>query len=124
MNPNLNAFLSSVRSLLIVIGAVMAREGYEHTNYYSDVMMASGSIMVVGPAVWAVYSSLANWWKAAAIGTQSGINLVLSGKALAADGKTLVSQIGSETTPVKQVTIETTKEIAKDFAPTAPIEKA
>lgn len=119
MNPNLNALLSSVRALLLVIGGLLAEHGLEHSTAYSYIMISAGSLMVVGPAVWGVWASFDNWWKAAAVGTQSGINLVLSGKALAADGKTLVSQIGPDTTPAKPVTIETTKEIVKDLAPAA-----
>lgn len=124
MNPQMNQFFSALRVLLIAVGAIMAKEGWEHTTIYSYVMIASGAVMVVGPAIWGVWSAGANWWKAAAIGTQSGINLVLSGKALAADGKTLVSQIGTGTTPAKPVTIETTKEIVQDMAPTKPPAKA
>jgi len=117
MNPNLNAFLSSVRALLLVIGGLLAEHGLEHSTYYSDVMIAAGSIMVVGPAIWGVWSSITNWHKAAAVGAQSGINMVLSGKALAADGKTLITQIGPDSTPVKPVTVATAAEIVKDFAP-------
>jgi hypothetical protein len=124
MNPNLNAFLTSVRALLLVIGGLLAEHGLEHSSYYSWVMVGAGSILVIGPAIWGVWSSLDNWWKAASIGTQSGINLVLSGKALASDGKTLISQLGPDTTPVKAVTIETAKEIVKDFAPAVHPEKS
>ncbi|HCE07483.1 MAG TPA: hypothetical protein DEQ40_02565 [Oxalobacteraceae bacterium] len=121
MNPNLNAFLSSVRALLLVIGGLLAEHGLEHSTAYSYIMISAGSILVVGNALWALWASFDSWWKAAAIGTQSGINLVLSGKALAADGKTLISQIGPESTPVKPVTVATAAEIVKDFAPaTAP----
>jgi hypothetical protein len=120
MNPNLNAFLSSVRALLLVIGGLLAEHGLEHSTAYSYIMIAAGSILVVGPAIWGVWSAFDNWHKAAAIGTQSGINLVLSGKALAADGKTLISQLGPNSTPVKPVTVETATEIVKDFAPATP----
>lgn len=124
MNPNLNAFLTQLRVVLLLIGGYMAEQGLDHTTTYKWVIFAGGAVLVLGNALWALWASFANFWKAAAIGTQSGINLVLSGKALAADGKTLVSQIGSETTPVKQVTIETTKEIVNDMAPSAPIAKS
>lgn len=124
MNPNLNAVLAQLRVVLIVIGTLMAEQGYDHTTAYKWIIVASGAVMVLGNALWALWASISNWWKAAAVGTQSGINLVLSGKALAADGKTLVSQIGPDTTPALQVTIASTKEIAKDFPPAAPIAKS
>lgn len=119
MNPNLNAFLSSLRALLLVIGGLLAEHGLEHTTYYSDVMIAAGAVMVVGPAIWGVWSALVNWHKAAAIGSQATLNMVAAGKAIAADGTTLTA-VGTGTTPPKAVTIATAAEIVKDFAPATP----
>lgn len=123
MNPNFNAFISSVRYLLVVIGTIMAEQGLDHTTTYKWVVVSSGAIMIIGPAIWGVWSSIYNWYKAAAVGAQAGMNMVLQGKALAQDGTTVTS-IGDGTTPLKQVTVATTKEIVKDFPPDAPIAKS
>ena len=123
-DPQFNAFLANLRILLVAIGSVMAYEGWEHSAIYSYVMIASGAIMVVGPAAWATWSSFVNWRKASAVGVQAGINLTVSGKALAADGKTVVSE-NNGTTPPLAVTLATAAEIVKDFAPaTSSIAKA
>lgn len=124
MNPNLNALLTAVRTLLLVVGGIMAKEGFEHSTIYSVVMILSGSIMVLGPAVWGVWSSFSNWRKASAVGVAAGINMTIRGKALAEDGTTVVSAFDGATPP-KPVTIATAAEIVKDFAPpTASIAKS
>lgn len=123
MNPNLNAFLTSVRALLLVLGGLLAEHGLEHSTAYSYVMIGAGSIMVIGPAIWGVWSSFANWRKASAVGVQAGINLTVSGKALASDGKTVVSE-NNGTTPPLAVTVATAAEIVKDFAPSTPPAKS
>ena len=123
-DPQFNAMLANLRILLAALGAVMAREGYEHTTAYSIVIQISGSILVIGPLARAAYSSFVNWRKASAAGVQAGINLTVSGKALASDGKTVVSE-NDGTTPPLAVTLATAAEIVKDFAPpTASIAKA
>lgn len=123
MNPNLNATLSSIRVLLIVLGSVLADQGLGHTEVYKWIMIASGAVMVVGPAVWAVWSSISNWHKAAAVGVAAGVNMALQGKALAADGVTVVLK-NDGSTPPKPFTVATATEVVKDFAPAAPIAKA
>lgn len=122
MNPNLNATLSALRVLLITIGSVMADQGLAHSTAYSYVMMAAGSIMVIGPAVWAVWSSIVNWRKAASVGAQSTLNMVAANKAIDVNGN-VVSQIGPDTTPFKPVTESTTVDIIKNFPPASPIAK-
>jgi hypothetical protein len=118
MNPNLNAFLTSVRALLLVVGGLLAEHGLEHSTYYSWVMIGAGSVLVIGPAIWGVWSSLVNWRKAAAIGVQAGINLTVSGRAVTDDGK-VISQFSSHTdaTPPKLVTRSSAQEIIDTFGP-------
>ena len=118
MNPNLNAFLTSVRALLLVIGGLLAEHGLEHSSYYSWVMIGAGSILVIGPAVWGVWSSIYNWHKAAAVGVAAGVNMTVAGKALAEDGSIISAFSGdNNATPPKPVTVATATEIVKDFAP-------
>lgn len=124
MNPNLNALLSSLRALLITIGGVMAAKGLENTGAYFWVMTAAGSTMVVGPAIWGVWSAFSNWRKASAVGVQAGVNMTVAGKALATDGVTVVTSNDGSTPPL-QVTLATAAQIVKDFAPpTSSIAKA
>lgn len=125
MNPNLNALLSSIRVLLITIGGVMATKGLENTGAYFWVMTAAGSTMVVGPAVWGVWSAFATWRKASAVGVAAGINMTIQGKAVAEDG-TVISKFGADAdaTPPKPVTEASGAEIVAKFAPTTPPAKA
>lgn len=122
MNPQLNAVLSSIRSLLMVLGTVLAAHGLAASGLYFWVQLAAGSVMVVGPAIWGVYTSIENYRRARATGVQAGINLVTSGKAITEDGS-VVSKLDG-TTPPKAVTLATADQIIKDFAPAQPIAKA
>lgn len=123
MNPKLNAFLAQVRVVLLLIGGYMAEQGLDHTTTYKWIMFVAGAILVLGNALWALWASFSNFWKASAVGVQAGINLTVAGKALAADGTTLVSA-NDGSTPPKPVTVATAAEIVKDFAPAAPIAKS
>ena len=123
MNPALNAFLSNVRILLVILGGLMVELGIDHLPEYKWIMIAAGSITVLGNAVWAAWSSFMNWRKAAAVGVAAGINLTVQGKALAADGVSVVSANDGSTPPLP-VTIATAAEIVKEFAPDAYPAKA
>ena len=72
-DPNINGILSSVRILLITIGGVMAGDGLQNTTAYHWVMIIAGSIMVVGPAAWGVYSSFVNFRRARAVGVHAQV---------------------------------------------------
>jgi len=117
-DPNINGILASIRILLITVGGVMATKGLENTGAYFWVMTAAGSIMVVGPAVWGVYSSFVNFRRARAVGVQAGINMAVQGKALASDGS-VISHVGPDTTPALDVTLATSDEIINKFGPVA-----
>ena len=126
MNPNLNAFLTSVRTLLLVAGGLLAEHGLEHSTYYSWIMIGAGSVMVVGPAIWGVWSSLINWHKAAAVGVAAGIAMTVQGKAVTESGE-VISKFSADTsdTPPKAVTVASAAEIVANFAPpTSTIAKA
>jgi hypothetical protein len=109
-------FMTSARYLIFLAGNWLATH-----NYISDssVNTMVSAVLILGPLAWAY---LNNWLKnhkgaaenAAAV--QAGIELVTQGKALASDGSTLVS-VNSGMTPPKPVTVETAKEIIRDFAP-------
>lgn len=59
MDPSLQPILSAVRSLLIVAGTFLAAHGYAHGG--EDLQLAAGAIMVVGPALWGVYSAISHY---------------------------------------------------------------
>ena len=124
-NANVDALFSSIRSLLIVLGTILAGYGMTNTGWYFWIEAGAGSIMVIGPAAWGVYVAFTNLLKqrkAVAVGVQSGINLVATGNALAADGA--VISVNSGMTPPKPVTIKSAQEIVRNFAPsTPPVEK-
>lgn len=123
MNPNLNAFLASVRSFLLILGGLMVEQGLDHTTIYKYLLLAAGSVVVVGNGAWAVWSSYSNWRKASAVGVAAGVNMAVQGKAVADDG-TVISKFNGEGTPPKPVTVATAAQIVKDFAPTEPIAKS
>ena len=115
-DPNINGILSSIRIFLITIGGVMAGNGMENTGAYHWIMLIAGSIMVVGPAAWGVWSSFVNFRRARAVGVQAGINLVVSGQAVTPDGS-VVTQLGPGTTPMKDVTLATSDQIIAKLGP-------
>lgn len=117
MNPNLNAFLTSVRALLMVIGTLMAEQGLDHTSAYKYIMLVAGSLMVVGPAVWGVWSSFSNWRKASAVGVAAGINMTVAGKAVDHEGNAISAFSQAAETPPKAVTVASAADIVKEFAP-------
>lgn len=98
----------------------MATAGVATTSpLYRAVEFASGAILVVGPALWGVWTAIqrARQKKAAlAIGVASGINLAVQGQALASDGSVLTT---GSTTPPKPVTVQAAQEIVAKFAPKA-----
>lgn len=118
MNPNLNAFLAQVRVFLLLIGGFMVEQGFDHTTAYKWIMVAAGSIVVLGNAVWALWSSYANWRKASAVGVAAGINMTVQGKAVTESGE-VISKFSAEAsdTPPKPVTVASAAEIVANFAP-------
>ena len=113
------AFMSMLKQaqfLLIAVGAVMIHLGLDHGEAYKIITVAAGSGMVVGTAAWGLWSSYQNFRKASAIGVQAGINLTVSGKALAADGHTVVSE-NDGTTPPLPVTLASAAQIVSSFGP-------
>jgi hypothetical protein len=117
-DPNFNAVLTQVQALLICVGTVMAKAGFENTSSYKWVMLGSGSIVAVGSALWGVYNALVNLRRARAVGVQASLNMVQAGKALTSDGQ-IVTQIGPDTTPFKPATLQTSDQIVADFGPKA-----
>lgn len=125
MNPQLNAFLAQLRIVLIIIGTLMAEQGFDHSTFYKWIMVGSGTIVVFGNALWALWSTFTNWWKAAAVGAAAGIAMTAQGKALDHDGNAISAFSPEAETPPLPVTISSAKDIVKEFAPpTASIAKA
>lgn len=117
MNPNLNAFLSQLRVVLIILGSLLAEQGMDHTIVYKYLLVASGSVVVLGNALWALWASYSNWRKASAVGVQAGINLTASGQALSEAGEVISQFSSAAATPPKPVTVATAAEIVANFGP-------
>lgn len=118
MNPNFNAFLTQLKLFLIVIGTLLAEQGLDHTTAYKWIMLASGSVIVIGNAGWALWSSYSNWRKAAAVGAQATLNMMASGKAVDQEGN-FISKFSPDAVPPKPITVASATEIVKNFAPPA-----
>lgn len=120
VKPEVVAFLASVRIFCTVLGTLMAKEGWDHNGFYHAIMFTAGSVMALGCGAYGVYATFRNMWRALAVGTQAGINLAVSGKAVDSHGNVIEKFTDPDSTPPKPVTVETAKEIVKDFAPSAP----
>lgn len=71
-----NAAFSSIRSLLLVLGTVLAGKGLTDTGLYFWVETIAGGIMVVGPAAWSAYLAVSRVWQtreAQRMGVASGL---------------------------------------------------
>lgn len=116
MNPKILAVFAAGRGLCIAAGAAMVALNLGDTHTYKIVMQVAGSIMVVGPILWAVVEKLVTFGRALAAAVQAGIDLTLSGKAVDSQGEP-ISRFSPDATPPKQVTVASATEIIKDFAP-------
>lgn len=113
-----NQVKTSVRFLLFFAGAWLADHHYIPANDVNDLVSA---LLVIGPLVWAWLDNIIKARQARirdAVAVQAGINLTTSGKALASDGKTILTQNGG-TTPPLPVTVQTGQQIIKDLGPAA-----
>lgn len=57
-NPSLDGVFSSIRTLCVALGGILAAKGLETSGLYFWVEMVSSSIMILGPAAWGVYSAI------------------------------------------------------------------
>ena len=67
---------SAVRSCLIVLGTLLAGHGLGQSGLYFWVEAAAGSVMVLGPAIWGVYTAFTEFMAkrhAATVGVMAGI---------------------------------------------------
>jgi hypothetical protein len=118
-DAQIDSALSALRAVLIAIGGWMASNGMGQSGAYRIVELAASAVMIVGPAVWGAYVAIMRVIqkkKAVTQAVQAGINLTVSGAALAADGKSVVS-LNNGATPPLPVTDQTAAQIVKDFAP-------
>lgn len=116
MSPAANGVLSAIRYLLVTLGTYLAANGYASAG--NNIELAAGAVMIVGPAIWGVYSAVQKYRKVRAVGVQAGINLAVSGRALDANGNMISQfQASDATTPPKPVTLKTAAEIVKSFGP-------
>lgn len=51
---------SAVRALLITVGSALAANGYGDSHVYKIVELAAGTVMIVGPAAWGVWTAFQN----------------------------------------------------------------
>lgn len=74
---------SAVRALLITLGTALAANGYGDSHIYKIVEFASGSVLIVGPAAWGVWTAFRNREQKKEITTtavNAGMNLAASGQ--------------------------------------------
>lgn len=123
---SMNGVFSAVRAALIAIGGALVTGDVitVKSPVYFWIMFLSGSIMVIGPAIWGVVVQVQHVLKVRqerAKGVQAGINLVIAGQALTVAGKPIPGGTGDgEPLPVTE---KTAAEIVKNFAP-ASVPKA
>lgn len=123
-NPNIIAVFAALRGVLIALGTLLVALNLGETQVYVMVIKASGLVMVVGPIAWAVFEKLVTLKKSLAAAVQAGINLTISGKAVDHDGAP-ISKFAADATPPQPVTVASSTEIIKEFAPsTASISKS
>lgn len=111
-DASVTAIFSSVRSLLIVLGTMLAGKGMTDTGLYFWVETIAGSIMVVGPAAWGVYNAITTFIenrKKVTQAVQAGVNLAVTGNAL------MRNTGNGMATPVP-VTTASAKAIIKEFS--------
>lgn len=122
-DPRVVAWISQLRSLLMVAGTVMATLGLTASPAYQWIMIGGGIVTAVVPAVWDFIALTAALFHVQAVGVASGVAMTTQGKALASDGETVITKFGAgpEATPPKPITVETATQIVKDFAPAEPI---
>jgi len=124
MPPVLAMVLAAFRSLLIATGGVLAALHWDHSETYKWLIEAAAGVMIVGPAVWAMWNAGFKFYKLMAAAVQAGINLTISGQAVDSSGNP-VSKFASDASPPKPVTVESATQIVANFAPpTASIAKS
>lgn len=57
-DAQIHSILVSVQTLLVAIGGILAAQGLASSGIYQVVMLGASTIMIVGPAVWAVYDAV------------------------------------------------------------------
>lgn len=118
MNQNIISLLNSISILAKILGTLLAAHGAGDSGLAFWLQIIAGSSVVVGSAVWDIWEKIQAIRMAKAIGVQAGVNLTVAGKALAADGVSVVG-VNNGTTPPKAVTIATAAQIVADFGPTS-----
>jgi len=108
-SASLDSVFSAVRAALIAIGGWLAANGYGSSGLYKWTELAAGGVMIIGPAIWGIVSAIQKWRQkrsVAVAGVNAGMRLAVSGQM-----ETHASGV-----PVP-ATVETAKQIIKDFAP-------
>lgn len=118
-DTSMNGVFSAVRTALIAIGGALVTGGVISASspVYFWIMFVSGSIMVIGPAIWGVVVAVRHAIavkQARTAGVQAGINLVVAGEALTTEGRKIPGGTG-DGAPLP-VTEKTATEIVKNFA--------
>ena len=123
-NSTVDGVFSAIRTALITVGAALVSGGVltKESPAIFWITFVSGSIMVIGPAIWGVVVAVQHALavrQARAIGAQATLNMVAAGQALNANGDPIkvVSGTGDGGTPPLPVTEKTAAEIVKNFAP-------
>lgn len=116
-DPQINALLSAIRTLLVTLGTGLVSAGVltKESPVYFWIMTASGLVLVVGPAAWGVWVAVQHVMAvkaAATAGVNAGINLVVAGHALNTDGTTIAASPASKPLPASN---ESAQSIIHDF---------
>jgi len=117
---SIDAALSATRTVLVLIGGVMAAHGYGGTTTYTVLELIIGSIMVVGPGLWGMWvawTNLINKRREAAQAATATATMMSKGLALGADGKTLIAA-NDGVTPPKPFTSDSAAATVAKFGPT------
>lgn len=120
-NAALDGLILKAIAALAAAGAMYASQHLHlsdpaYTEWLTGII--SSGLLMAATAAWGWVNTRANEAKA----VQAGVSLVASGKALASDGKTVVTTNDGATPPLA-VTVATAQQIIKDFAP-ASVPKA
>ena len=118
MNAPLTQAQFMVTLRYVIFAGGMWLSGHKYISADSVNTMVSAG-MIIGPLAWAYIDKWLKSHQAAAqnaAAVQAGINLVMSKSAVTKDGNAITS-LDAGDTPPKPVTVQSSKEIIKVFAP-------
>lgn len=118
MDPKLSRFFAAISALAKLAGVLLVGRGVisNDSPLVFWLQFISGTIMILGPAIYDVWASGRDVVKALAVGAQAGINMTLAGKTVDHEGKP-ISSLSADAIPPLPVTEAAGVQIAKDYGP-------